>query len=162
MRRGVLLSLILAISLIVPAAASAATGSASFFKATGGSFGASLHDGGLNVANSSPAYLVIRYSSSSTPDLEQYAATNTFPAVGVTSGNRTDCFAGAQIAVGKSYVSDFTEGSTRYHGLVMTYTRHFRLNTAKTAQCKSTHAPGPILPRRSRSRTRPPSSASPA
>ncbi len=145
MRRGVLLSLILAISLIVPAAASAATGSASFFKATGGSFGASLHDGGLNVAKSSPAYLVIRYSSSSTPELEHYAATNTFPAVGVTSGNRTDCFAGAQIAVGKSYVSDFTEGSTRYHGLVMTYTRHFRLNTAKAAQCKSTHAPGPIL-----------------
>ncbi len=145
MRRGVLLSVVLAISAIAPAAASAAaTGSASFYKATGGSFGASLHDGGLNVSKSSPAYLVIRYSSSSTPDLEHYAATNTFAAVGVTSGNRTDCFAGAQIAVGKSYVSDFTEGSTRYHGLLLTYARHFRLNTAKTSQCKSKPATAPI------------------
>ena len=144
MRRGVVLSVILAISLIAPAAASAATGSASFFKATGGSFGASLHGGGLNVDKASPAYLVVRYSSSSTPDLERYAATNTFPAVGVTSGNRTDCFTGAKVAVGKSYISDFTEGSTRYHGLLLTYARHFRLNTSKTAQCKSPLPPGPI------------------
>ena len=145
MRRGVLLWLILAISLIAPVAASAATGSVSFFKATGGAFGASLHDGGLNVAKASPAYLVVRYSSSSTPDLEQYAKTNTFPAVGVTSGNRTDCFTEAQVAVGKSYISDFTEGSTRYHGLLLTYARHFRLNTSKTSQCKSTHPAGPII-----------------
>ena len=144
MRRGVPLSLILTISLIAPAAASAATGSVSFFKATGGAFGASLHDGGLNVAKASPAYLVVGYSSSSTPDLEHYAATNTFPAVGVTSGNRTDCFTGAQVAVGKSYISDFTEGSTRYHGLLLTYARHFRLNTSKTSQCKSRLPSGPI------------------
>jgi hypothetical protein len=146
MRRGMLLTLVVAIVSIAPAPASAATGSASFFKATGGSFSASVHDGGLNVSKSSPAYLVVKYSASSTPDLERYAATNTFPAVGVTSSNRIDCFVDAQIAVGKSYVSDFTEGSTRYHGLVLTYARHFRLNTAKTAQCKSTHATGPILP----------------
>jgi hypothetical protein len=62
----------------------------------------------------------------------------------VTTGNRTDCFVSAQIAVGKPYISDFTEGSTRYHGLVITYARHFRLGTTKTAQCKSTHAPGAI------------------
>ncbi len=145
MRRGMVLTLVVAVLSIAPAAASAATGSASFFKATGGSFAASVHDGGLSVSKSSPAYLVIKYSTSSTPALEHYAATNTFPAVGVTSGNRTDCFVSAQIAAGKSYVSDFTDGSTRYHGLVLTYTRHFALNTAKTAQCKSTHAPGPIL-----------------
>jgi hypothetical protein len=144
MRRGVLLSLVIAISSIAPAAASAASGSASFFKATGGSFNASLHDGGLNVSNSSPAYLVFRYSASSTPDLERYAATDAFPAVGVTSGSRTDCFVDAQLAVGRADISDFTEGQTRYQGLVMSYARHFRLNTAKTAQCKSQHATGPI------------------
>ena len=144
MRRGMLLPLVLAISLIAPVAASAATGSASFYKATGGSFGASLHAGGLNVAGSSPAYLVVRYSASSTPELEHYAASNTFPAVGVTHGNRTDCFTGAQIAVGKAYLSDFTEGSTRYHGLLLTYARHVRLSTANTAQCKSKQARSPI------------------
>ncbi len=148
MRRGLLLSLVVAISLISPAAAAAAaaTGSASFYKATGGSFGASIHDGGLSVSKSSPAYIVIRYSSSSTPDLEQYAKTNTFPAVGVTTGNRTDCFVGAQLAVGRSYVSNFAEDQVRYHGLLMTYTSRFRLSTSKTAQCKSQHVPGPIGP----------------
>jgi hypothetical protein len=145
MRRGVLVSLVVAISLIVPAAASAAP-SASFYKATGGSFGASVHAGGLSISASSPAYLVVRYSSSSTPDLERYAKTNTFAAVGVTNGNRTDCFVGAQVMTGRGYVSDFTDAGVRYHGLVITYTRHFRLNTSQTAQCKAKHAPGAILP----------------
>jgi hypothetical protein len=147
MRKGVLLSLVVAISLIAPAgAAAAAPGSASFYKATGGSFSASLHDRGLSVSKTSPAYLVVGYSSSSTPDLERYAKTNTFPSVGVTSAHHTDCFVGAQLAVGRSYISDFTEGQARFHGLVMTYASHFRLNTSTTARCMSKHVPGPILP----------------
>ncbi len=152
MRRGVLTSLVVAISLIVPAAAAASVGPASFYKATGGSFVEAVHPGGLTISKSSPAYIVIGFTGSAA-DLEQYSASNTFPAVGIRNGNRTDCFLNARLVVVPSFVSDFTEGLNEYHGLLMTYTGHFRLGTPDTSQCRTARALGPILPTVSLSRS---------
>jgi hypothetical protein len=141
--------LILAIALIAPAAASAAsnsaTGSASFSKATGGSYRASVHSGGLVIGRSSPAYVVLR-ADAQVSQLKSYAAKNTFPVVGIVIGGRVQCFTGAKLVTGRSFASSFTEGPDQYHGLLLTYANHFTLSGSQAGPCRSHHSLGAILP----------------
>jgi hypothetical protein len=135
--------------LAVPAAAQA-VGPATFLKAGGGAYSATLYPGGLKTYSSSPAYITL-LDRGATASIEAYAAHHNFAAVAVRDvrGGRAgeDCFVDAHLIMVPSFISGFRIGALEYRGLFMQYAKSFFLRgDRKPRDCTVVRSPGPVIP----------------